>query len=297
MNGSPVVSVIIPTYKRPQLLQRAIYSVLRQTYADFEILVVDDCSPDDTQATVWSIGDSRLRYLRHETNKGLPAVRNTGIRAARGTYIAFLDDDDEWREDKLEMQLHAIQGFDAVACTAVSSSKGCAIRVHKRPSITLEDLKRGSFAPSSLMAKASVLRDVMFDENVTQGEDWDAFIRIAQRYSIAWIPAPLLIYNEGVHARMTNEAKLLFGPDLERRAAVLYKHREFFGEKWFKYHLADTYLSYIGSRPNKAQAVVYAVRRSGIRAVSAVIRFRMLRRLRRIVESALVRTRRIGARA
>lgn len=162
------------------------------------------------------------------------------------------------------------------------------MRVHKRPRITLEDLKRGSFAPSGLMAKAFVFRDLMFDETVTQGEDWDVFIRIAQRYSIAWISAPLLIYNEGAHTRTTTEAKSLFGAALERRAAVVYKHREFLGERWFKYHLADTFLSYIGSRPNKAQAILYAIRRSGLRAVTAVLADRALRKLRRNIEIALV---------
>lgn len=279
MSNAPLVTVVIPTYRRPQLVTNAIDSVLRQTFKDLEIVVVDDCSPDDTRSVVEAIRDGRVRYLRHETNKGLPAVRNTGIRAARGQYVAFLDDDDEWREDKLERQLQAIRNYDAVACTAAAN--GYAMRIHKRPNITLEDLKQGSFAPSGLLAKTDVLRNVMFDESISQGEDWDAFIRIAQRYSIGWVDEPLLLYNTGVHARMTNEARLLFGPELEKRTAVLYKHREFFGEKWFKYHLADTFLAYIGNRRNKLQCIAYAVKRCGVKPVAASLADRARRRLRR----------------
>src|SRR5690606_27477811 len=93
----PLVSVIIPTYQRPKLLLRALHSVQRQTYQQLEILVVDDGSQDDTASVVRRLPDRRIRYLRHERNTGLPAAaRNTGIRAADGACIAFLDDDDEW---------------------------------------------------------------------------------------------------------------------------------------------------------------------------------------------------------
>ena len=94
MSKEPLISVVIPTYKRASTVPRAIKSVLSQTYTNLEVLVVDDCSPDDTQSVVRSIADDRIRYLRHETNKGLPTVRNTGIGAARGDYVAFLDDDE-----------------------------------------------------------------------------------------------------------------------------------------------------------------------------------------------------------
>jgi GalNAc5-diNAcBac-PP-undecaprenol beta-1,3-glucosyltransferase len=277
----PLVTVIIPTYKRAGLVQRAIESVLRQTYRNIEILVVDDESPDDTAFVVKAIPDSRIKYIRHEKNKGLPAVRNTGIRAAKGELIAFLDDDDEWREDKLDKQIRAIKDCDAVLCTGVSD--GYPQRVHKNPRITLDDLRMGSFNPSALLAKAYVLRDVMFDENLKQGEDWDAFIRIAQRYTIGWVDEPLLIYNDGGHARMTNEAKYLSGPELEKRAAMLHKHRKFFGEKLFMLHLADTFLSYIGSRPNKLQSIGYAVRRCGFIPVAHAIIDKVRLRFQRLM--------------
>jgi len=280
MGGEPLVSVVIPTYKRSAIVPNAISSVLNQTYGNLEVLVVDDCSPDDTGSVVQGIADSRIRYLRHDKNKGLPAVRNTGIRAATGEFIAFLDDDDEWRSDKLEKQIPALKDYDAVLCMGVAD--GCPSRVHNRPNITLDDLKKGSFYPSSLLVKASALREVMFDESLRQGEDWDALIRIGQRYRMGWIPEPLLLYNRGVHERITNEKKYLTGPELEKRTAMLHKHREFFGEKWFEYHLADSLLSYIGSSPNKLQSISYAVRRCGFFSVAANFIHRIGRRLRRL---------------
>lgn len=279
MSTEPLITVIIPTYKRDKLVPRAIESVRRQTYQNIEILVVDDGSPDNTATVVQAIPDQRIRYIRHETNKGLPAGRNTGIRAARGEYIAFIDDDDEWRADKLEKQLRAITRFDAVLCMGVSN--GYPMRVHRQLSISLEDLRKGSFNPSSLLAKTSVLRDVLFDETLRQGEDWDAFIRIGQRYSIGWVPEPLLIYNEGGQDRMTFENKFLSGTEIEKRTTVLHKHHRFFGERWFRYHLADNYLAYIGSRSNKVQSLTYAVKRCGTRAVISVLYDKMRRLIQR----------------
>lgn len=277
MSDNPLVSVIIPTYNRSSLVPRAIESVRRQTYRNVEILVIDDGSVDDTQSVVRKIPDDRIRYIRHEINKGLPAARNTGIRAARGEYIAFLDDDDEWRQDKLERQLDVIKDYDAVLCTAVVN--GRPLRVHRARTVTLDDLRRGSFDPSSLLAKAGVLKELGFDENLRQGEDWDAFIRIAQRYTIGWVSEPLLLYNDGAHGRMTNDAKYQTAVELERRAAMLYKHRDFFGDKWFRYHFADILLSYLGSRPDRLSCIGYAVKRCGVAAVTAVVVDKVRRRL------------------
>jgi len=99
---SVTVSVIIPTYNRAHLVGRAIRSVLNQTYQDFEIIVVDDCSTDNTEEIVKGFNDHRIRYMRHDRNRGGSAARNTGIKASQGKYIAFLDSDDEWLLKKAE---------------------------------------------------------------------------------------------------------------------------------------------------------------------------------------------------
>jgi glycosyltransferase involved in cell wall biosynthesis len=104
--SEPSVSVIIPTYNRQHMVDRALGSVLNQTYRDVEVIVVDDCSSDDTEQVIARIDDTRIRYMRHEINRGAPAARNSGFAAARGMYVAFLDSDDEWLPEKLEKQLN-----------------------------------------------------------------------------------------------------------------------------------------------------------------------------------------------
>jgi GalNAc5-diNAcBac-PP-undecaprenol beta-1,3-glucosyltransferase len=279
MDSAPLVTVVIPTYRRASLVGRAIDCARNQTHRNQEIIVVDDGSPDETGDVVRAIAavDARVRYVRHESNKGLPAGRNTGIRAASGEYIAFLDDDDEWRRDKIERQLQAMGEFDAVLCVAMSN--GRPLRLHPKTRVTLDDLRRGSFDPSSLMARTRVLQDVLFDETLREGEDWDAFIRIAQRYSIGWVAEPLLLYNDGAHVRMTSEAKQMTGTELERRMAVLTKHRQFFGERWYKYHMASALLAYVGSRRGRFGCLAYAVKRCGAAPVAAVLRDRLRRHL------------------
>src|SRR5688572_26839751 len=99
----PKVSVVIPTHNRPLMLRRAIDSVLAQTYQDFEIIVVDDGLRERSDNVVKLFEDDRIRYISHEQEHGAPAARNTGIKNSNGELIAFLDDDDEWLPQKLEL--------------------------------------------------------------------------------------------------------------------------------------------------------------------------------------------------
>ena len=104
MLNPPKVSVIIPTYNRADILPRAVSSALSQTYDDCEIIIVDDCSTDHTRETVSAWSEERIRYIRHAENRRQSGALNTGIDNARGQYVAFLDDDDEWVPTKLERQ-------------------------------------------------------------------------------------------------------------------------------------------------------------------------------------------------
>ena len=112
------VSVVIPTYNRAELINRAIESVLQQTYSDVEIIVVDDASEDETESAVKKIKSDKLRYIRLKQNGGACKTRNMGIRAAKGNYVAFLDSDDMWKTDKLEKQMAFLREKKAevVAC-------------------------------------------------------------------------------------------------------------------------------------------------------------------------------------
>ena len=120
--NKPTVSIIIPTYNRAHFLGEAIQSVLDQTYQDFEIIVIDDASTDNTEELVKSFGDERIRYIRLKENSGASSVpRNTGLRAARGEYIAFLDSDDRWFPTKLtkQMGLIAAHNLDFIASQVI----------------------------------------------------------------------------------------------------------------------------------------------------------------------------------
>lgn len=99
------VSVVIPTYNRNYIIRDAVLSALEQTYADTEILVIDDASTDNTREIVEGIGSPKVRYIRHEKNQGCSSAYNTGISAAQGRFIAILDSDDIWKPDYLEQQV------------------------------------------------------------------------------------------------------------------------------------------------------------------------------------------------
>lgn len=106
--GEPLVSVIIPTFNRADVVQNAIASVLRQTYSSLELIVVDDASTDNTEAVVRRISDTRVRYVRLPTNTRGAEARNAGLDVAKGDYVAFLDSDDVWSPYKLERQLDSV---------------------------------------------------------------------------------------------------------------------------------------------------------------------------------------------
>src|SRR3990167_2546158 len=117
-----VASIIITTKDRPELLKRALRSALNQTYKDYEIIVVDDCTPQ----FIPTLFDERVTWIRHEVNKGLSAARNTGIKAAKGEYIVCLDDDNELQPTFLEKTIKAIGDYDAVAAGRVIQYKDFA---------------------------------------------------------------------------------------------------------------------------------------------------------------------------
>ena len=98
----PKVTVIIPTFNRSHLIRRSVESVLNQTYKNFELIIVDDASTDDTVSSISRLEDDRIKIIRHKRNTGAPKARNSGISASMGEYIALLDDDDEWLPHKLE---------------------------------------------------------------------------------------------------------------------------------------------------------------------------------------------------
>jgi glycosyltransferase involved in cell wall biosynthesis len=201
----PKVSVIIPTHNRATLLQNAIQSVLNQTFLDFEIIVVDDASEDHTSQVIRSFAESRIRYIRHETNKGQGATRNAGLRQASGEYVALLDDDDEWMPEKLEKQVDLLDRSPAkvgMVYTGVYRVEASSKRVisqlipEKRGSLFEEMCKNNWIGGCSavLLRRACFDKIGWFDEGLAAQADYDLWLRISKEFDIEYIREPLVLF-------------------------------------------------------------------------------------------------------
>ena len=214
----PEVTVVIPTYNRERFVGRAIRSALAQTYSDIEVVVVDDGSTDDTQIQVESLAqaDVRVRYLRHETNRGAQAARNTGIRAARGKYVALLDSDDEWLPEKLELQMSLFsQGGDHLGVVYASywrvPSDGAPSIEHLatfRGDVYRTALAQWIADTDTLVIRKDILEQAgLCDESIRAYQEWDLCIRLARYAEFDFVPQPLAIYH--IHSSPTISKNLL----------------------------------------------------------------------------------------
>jgi len=197
----PLVSVIIPTHNRADMLCRAVDSVLKQTLTDFELIIVDDGSTDDTCRRIEAHTDPRIRYIRHQLGKGASAARNTGIRHAHGNYIAFLDDDDEWLPTKLEKQVamleQAPEQVRLVYCWMDYYENGRLVRRH-HPTLrgyvfdqVLDEQRLGGCP--TLLVRREVVEDIGgFDESLPRGNDGDFIRRICREYEVDFVPEVLV---------------------------------------------------------------------------------------------------------
>lgn len=132
MGNNEMVSVIIPTYNSEKFIKKTIYSVLNQTYKNFEIIVIDDCSTDKTEGVIKGIGSSKIRFYMQEKNAGAAIARNKGLDLATGKYVAFLDSDDVWEKKKLEKQLEFMREQKADFCFCAYDLVNANMKVIKR---------------------------------------------------------------------------------------------------------------------------------------------------------------------
>lgn len=189
---SPVISVVLPTFNRAGLLKRALLSVISQTYANWEVLVIDNNSTDDTDQVVHGLGDERIKILKVHNHGVIALSRNVGIKAAHGTYIAFLDSDDWWKSDKLKKSLAYLEkGNDLVYHDLVVVAKQnqqvlwrkARTRVLKFP-IFKDLITRGNaLNNSSVVVRKKLLEDIgglSEDPSLISIEDYDAWLRAAR---------------------------------------------------------------------------------------------------------------------
>jgi len=205
MENSGFVSVVIPTKDRPEMLRRAVVSVIGQTYEPIELIVVDDGSAEPAREAIDDLGPGDLeRFVvqRHERNQGGAAARNTGIREARGEYIAFLDDDDRWTPHKLEKQVAALREAGGNAGVAFTGNRqldadGNTVDVHIRRTDgdVSERILYGNYIGSFsgvLMRRELVETVGLLDERFPAWQDWEYLVRLAQHTEFVAVPEPLV---------------------------------------------------------------------------------------------------------
>jgi glycosyltransferase involved in cell wall biosynthesis len=212
----PTVSVIIPTFNRAAMLKQAVESVLSQDFRDFELIVVDDGSTDDTMAVLASYP---LASVIRQPHRGVSTARNAGIKTATGRFIAFLDSDDLWLPQKLSVQTAFFQKHpDALICQTeeiwIRNGKRVNAKKHhkKRSGIIFEyAVKLCLVSPSGVMMRKELFDKVgLFDETLPACEDYDLWLRIGCRFPIHLIDDPLVVKRGG------HEGQLSQSPGLDR---------------------------------------------------------------------------------
>lgn len=207
-----LVSIIIPTHNRAKMLNRAVDSVLAQTQTDFELIIVSDASTDGTEYMVKSYDDPRVISLRHDQPKGASSARNTGLKACKGQYIAFLDDDDEWLPNKLQAQLSVIDnsppevGLVYTWMEYVQDGKSIETRAPKLKGYIFPEMldKQAITNSSTLLIKREVLNKVKgFDEDLPRGNDGDFIRRITKHYHVDFVPEILAKIHVGHEDRIS----------------------------------------------------------------------------------------------
>lgn len=217
VDGNPTISVVIPVHNQQHHICAAIDGALRQTLAPVEIIVVDDGSDDDTVERVRALGHPKVTLVTNAANLGAAASRNIGIDQARGAWVAFLDADDRWREDKLFRQWSAIKTKSATICfTNLEFFGGSENRLYwnVRPPCLAEKMSDymivhgQAVQTSTLFMRSAVAQSVRFDDRLHRHQDWDFVLR-AERSGVAfhYLDAPLTLYN------LSNPHSLSRNPD------------------------------------------------------------------------------------
>lgn len=220
------VSVVLPVYNRENTVQRAVDSVLSQTYSDLELVIVDDCSSDGTVNYIKSLSDNRIKLVKHRENRGASAARNTGIEHSSGNFISFIDSDDEWNPTKVEKQLDVFRSHGpevgVVYCGTTNISKNRSspgVIPSSRGEIFFKQLIRDRISPTSaVMVRQEYLSLVDgFDESLPARQDYDLWLRLSRICEFELVPEALVnVYidgidriSEGLTKRIEAESKLV----------------------------------------------------------------------------------------
>jgi len=244
---SYLVSIILPTYNRAHIISRSIISILNQTYKDFELIVVDDCSTDSTREVIenYSKMDDRVKYIRNNKNLRPSGARNAGIKLSIGEFIAFQDDDVEWYPYKLEKQVNLLnmlpENFGVVYSGYYKLIKKEKIYIPENYIFPKEgnihnSLLKGNFVDTpSILARKSALLDVgFFDEKLPMMEDWELVIRLSKKYLFKLIDEPLYISYDTPNS-VNKQSGIVYFSTLE---FIIKKHiNDFLNTPYYKLNL------------------------------------------------------------
>ena len=252
----PVVTVVVPTCNRPDMLTAALCSVAQQTHADFECLVVNDHVPTQpaVDEVITTLADSRFRGLHNAQPSGSAITRNNGIRQARGSILAFLDDDDTWMPEYLEEHLKAHRADVGLVYSGVLIRWQNQVLPEKlrpappppRREAVPTRMLRGSFeifTTSAISIKKRALDQVgCFDESLPSYEDWELCYRIGQHFPLGYVAKPLTVFFQHLKGRMTRDLD-------QRRAGLNALQQNFKDDDRFEYlyrkHVAQMYFTSI----------------------------------------------------
>jgi len=195
----PVVSAIITTFNRANYLETAICSVLKQDFNDFELIILDNSSTDNTESIIAGFVDPRIRTIKHP-HLTISQTRNLGVKEAKGNFIAFLDDDDEWLPNKLSSELSLFEKMTEDVALVYGGfvridTEGKQFYTHTpilqgkvlKELLSLKDDFTGS-ASNPMIRKSAIVALGGFDESVNTGEDWEFYLRLAEYYQIRFVP-------------------------------------------------------------------------------------------------------------
>jgi glycosyltransferase involved in cell wall biosynthesis len=217
------VSVVVPTRNRSGLLRKTLRSVLWQQQVELEVIVIDEASTDDTSAMLATLGDARVRVIRHDRPRGVSAARNRGAADAHGEWLAFVDDDDLWAPDKLVRQIQAAQtvGRDWAYAGSVNITERGHV-VHGRPPLSPEEvvaaLPRYNAIPGGgsnvVVRRATWMAAGPFDTRLRNTEDWEMWIRLAKHGPPAYVCSPLVGYRVHISNSSLDIAEIVRGTQL-----------------------------------------------------------------------------------
>lgn len=231
-----MVSVIIPVYNREKTVKKSIMSVLNQTYTDFELIIVDDASTDNSINVIREIQDDRIRIICHENNKGASAARNMGIDAAKGEYIAFNDSDDLWRENKLEFQMEALlkNDVDICFCQMERNNYQNVNRIHPTISEGIVDAKllmmESLCSTQTMICKKHVFDKYRFDETLPRWLDYDFVIRSSvdfKFYFLKKILVDVYLQDNSITSNEDNKQLEIFELFVDRHRYLFKEHKDY----------------------------------------------------------------------